>query len=222
MTASEQSPESSVSGTGQVQVPRRLKLGRWLARHRAWGVLPLLAIGLFTHVGAFSVQTGVTMMIAGGIGIFSGTLLRIICRTFTHPKDSSVPLDIALITEGPFAISRNPVYLAEAAIALGIAMMSRMPWLVVVTLLFGLAIYGLIIEWQEEQFRAAAPAAYAAYARLVPRWFSVRTLMDAETYLKSRAHVGVLAAVRGESLTLLVALVAILAFIAKANLELYL
>lgn len=162
------------------------------------------------------------MMIAGGIGIFSGALLRIICRTFTHPGDPGAPLDVALITEGPFAISRNPVYLGEAAIALGIAMMSRMPWLVVVTLVAGLAMYGLIIEWQEERFRAAVPAAFAAYARLVPRWFSVRTLMDAETYLKSRARVGVLAAVRGESLTLLVALVAILAFIAKANLELYL
>ena len=55
----------------------------------------------------------------------------------------------------------------------------------------------------------------------MPRWFSVRTLLDSETYLRSRARVGLLTAVRGESMTLLVALVAILAFIAKANLEAY-
>jgi protein-S-isoprenylcysteine O-methyltransferase Ste14 len=201
--------------------PRRLRIGQWLNRHRVWGLVPLLIIGLFTHIGAFSVRTGSLMMIAGGVGIFSGTLLRIICRTFVRPEHDATPLDIALITDGPFAISRNPIYLAEAAIALGIAMMSRMPWLVVTTLLTGLAMYGLIIEWQEERFRAALPTAYAVYSRLVPRWFSVRTLLDGESYVKSRGRVGLLAAVRGESLTLLVALVAILAFIAKANLELY-
>jgi len=199
-----------------------MKLGQWLNRHRAWGVLPLLVLGLFARSGEFSVRTGVLMMIAGGLGIFSGTLLRIICRTFTKPETDDASQNADLVTDGPFAISRNPVYLAEAAIALGIAMMSRMPWLVVVTLLLGLTVYGLIIEWQEERFREAVPAAFAAYVRLVPRWFSFRTLLDTETYLKSRGRVGLLTAVRGESLTLLVALVAILAFIAKANLELYL
>ena len=162
------------------------------------------------------------MMVAGGIGIFSGTLLRIICRTFVRPEHEEMPLETALVTDGPFAISRNPVFLAEAAIALGIAMMSRMPWLVFATLLIGLAVYGFIIEWQEARMRTAAPAEYAAYSRLVPRWFSIRTFVDTETYLKSRGRVGLVAAVRGESMTLLVALVAILAFIAKANLEIYL
>jgi protein-S-isoprenylcysteine O-methyltransferase Ste14 len=161
------------------------------------------------------------MMIAGGVGIFSGTLLRIICRTFVRPEHETTPLDIALVTDGPFAISRNPIYLAEAAIALGIAMMSRMPWLVITTLIAGFAVYGLIIEWQEERFRSALPGDFAAYSRIVPRWFSFRMLWDAESYLKSRGRVGLITAVRGESLTLLVALVAILAFIAKANYELY-
>ena len=199
---------------------RRLHYGQWLNRYRAWGLIPLLLIGLFAQRGEMPVRAGIIMMFAGGVGIFSGALLRIMCRTFT-PDGSSTTEHPTLITDGPFAISRNPVYLAEAAMALGIAMMSRMPWLVIVTFLAGLAIYGLIIEWHEERLKLSAPAAYASYARLVPRWFSVRTLLDSETYLRSRARVGLLTAVRGESMTLLVALVAILAFIAKANLEAY-
>ena len=101
-------------------IPRRLRIGQWLNGHRAWGILPLLLIGLFVQRGEMSVRAGILMMVAGGIGIFSGTLLRIMCRTFTQPRGEAVPSDPTLITNGPFAISRNPVYLAEAAIALSI------------------------------------------------------------------------------------------------------
>jgi protein-S-isoprenylcysteine O-methyltransferase Ste14 len=198
------------------------RIGLWLSRHRVWGLVPLIATGLLASVGEMSVSKGLLMMIAGGVGILAGTLLRIICRTFTVSEKLGQPLEIALITEGPFALTRNPVYLSEVAIALGIAMMSRMPWLVLITVLTSGAVYGPIIDLHEARLRHWHPDAYAAYSRLVPRWFSLRNLFDAETYLKSRRSVPLLAAIRGESLTMLIALVAILAFLAKANLEVFL
>jgi protein-S-isoprenylcysteine O-methyltransferase Ste14 len=185
-------------------------------------LVPLIATGLLVRVGSLSVSTGLLMMIAGGVGILAGTLLRIICRTFTVSDQLGLPLEVAPITDGPFALTRNPVYLSEVAIALGIAMMSRMPWLVLISVLASGAVYGPIIDLHEARFRHSHPDAYAAYSRLVPRWFSLRNLFDAETYLKSRRRVPLLAAVRGESLTMLIALAAILAFLAKADLEMYL
>jgi protein-S-isoprenylcysteine O-methyltransferase Ste14 len=198
------------------------RIGLWLSRHRVWGLVPLIATGLFVRVGSLSVSTGLLMMIAGGVGILAGTLLRIICRTFTMSDKLGLPLEIALITDGPFALTRNPVYLSEVAIALGIAMMSRMPWLVLITILTSGAVYGPIIDLHEARLRHLHPDAYAAYSRLVPRWFSLRNLFDAETYLKSRRRVPLFAAIRGESLTMLIALAAIFAFLAKANLEMFL
>lgn len=198
------------------------RLGPWLSRYRIVGLVPLIVLGLVLHVRALSVRGGLLMMVAGGTGILAGTLLRIICRTFISSGRDSMSLDAGLVTDGPYAITRNPVFLSEAAIALGIAMMSRMPWLVLMTVITIGLVYAAIIEWQEDQLRRAEPLAFATYSRLVPRWFSPRNFFDPETYHKSRRRVPLLTAVRSESVTMLIALMAILAFIAKANLEAYL
>lgn len=212
----------SAVGEPMPDSPPARPIGLWLSRHRVWGMVPLIAVGLFVRIGSMSVRAGLLMMIAGGVGILAGTLLRIVCRTFTASERIGLPWDVALITDGPFALTRNPVYLSEVAIALGIAMMSRMPWLVLVTVLAAGAVYGPIIDLHEARLRQSDPDAYAAYSRLVPRWFSLRNFFDAETYSKSRRRIPLLSAIRGESFTLLIALAAILAFLAKANLEMYL
>ena len=74
------------------------RIGLWLSRHRVWGLVPLIIAGLFVRVGSLSVSTGLLMMLAGGVGILAGTLLRIICRTFTVSDKLGLPLEIALIT----------------------------------------------------------------------------------------------------------------------------
>jgi protein-S-isoprenylcysteine O-methyltransferase Ste14 len=199
----------------------RHALGHWLHSNRQWGLVPLLAIGLFLPIHRWSVHSGEFMMLSGTIGILFGTLLRIVCYRFTGSHD---PMDVydprAMKTEGPYAVTRNPVYLAEAAIALGIAMMSRMPWFVLMTLIVGGIATALVIEWEEVTLRARYGDAYADYCHTVPRWFSFGRITHPDTFTKTRGRVKLMAAVRAESGTLLIGLLAILAFLAKANLEL--
>lgn len=160
------------------------------------------------------------MMVAGAAGILFGTLLRIVCSTFISHREAHDPgRSHGLITNGPYAISRNPAYLGEAAIALGIAMMSRMPWFVLVTLIGGLLVLALVIEWEEETLRHLYGKTYEDYCHIVPRWFSWSRMLHPDCYLKTRGSVRLLAALRAESGTLLVGLLAILAFITKADLE---
>lgn len=160
------------------------------------------------------------MMLAGAAGILFGTLLRVVCSTFISHRETHDPrLVTSLITDGPYAISRNPAYLGESAIALGIAMMSRMPWFVIVTLVIGLVVMAIIIEWEEETLRLRFGKAYEDYCRIVPRWFSWSQMFHPDSYLKTRGRVKLLAAVRAESGTMLIGLSAILAFLAKADLE---
>jgi len=124
-------------------------------------------------------------------------------------------------TEGPYAVTRNPVYLAEAAIALGIAMMSRMPWFVLATLIAGGIGTAFVIEWEEKALLARYGVAYAEYCKAVPRWFSFRRMADRDSFTKTRRRVKLMYALRAEAGTLLIGLLAILAFLAKANFEMF-
>jgi len=186
-------------------------------------LIPLLAIGLLVELHVLPASRGSYMLIAGAAGILFGALLRVVCSTFISHRETHDPaLSASLITDGPYAISRNPAYLGECAIALGIAMMSRMPWFVLATLGGCLVVMALIIEWEEEVLHARFGKAYEDYFRLVPRWFSLGQMLHPDSYLKTRGRVKLLAAVRAEAGTMLIGLSAILAFLAKADLEILL
>lgn len=130
---------------------RRQLWGGWLCQRRGWGLIPLLAIGLLVELHVLPASRGSYMLIAGAAGILFGALLRVVCSTFISHRETHDPaLTARLITDGPYAISRNPAYLSECEIALGIAMMSRMPWFVLTTLGVCLVVMALIIEWEEE------------------------------------------------------------------------
>ncbi|HEY0758140.1 MAG TPA: isoprenylcysteine carboxylmethyltransferase family protein [Acidisarcina sp.] len=73
-----------------------------------------------------------------------------------------------LAVSGPYAYTRNPLYLGSMMIAFGFAAAARSWW--VAGLLAGLfaAIYGPVIRGEEEFLRQAFPE-FAEYARRVPR-----------------------------------------------------
>jgi Phospholipid methyltransferase len=73
-----------------------------------------------------------------------------------------------LATGGPYALTRNPLYLGTALVAAGLAVASREPALAVLfTAAFAL-IYLPAIELEEQHLRELFPE-YEAYARRVPR-----------------------------------------------------
>lgn len=195
---------------------------RWLYHYRRWLVIPILLLGLGLNTKALPIGSGHLMMLAGGMGVLFGTLLRIVNFTFIGARDLVARQSPELVTDGTYAISRNPVHLAEAAIALGIAMLSRMPWLVLTTLVVGGIITALVIEWEEETLRRRYGQTYENYCRAVPRWFSPRRLLRAESFTLTRGRVRLWTALRAESRTLLIGLLAILAFLAKTDIEIFL
>ena len=73
-----------------------------------------------------------------------------------------------LATTGPYAFTRNPLYLGSIVIAAGFAVMAR-SWLVVALLgLMFLAIY-LPVIWSEEAYLRERFPEFAEYERRVPR-----------------------------------------------------
>lgn len=75
-----------------------------------------------------------------------------------------------LATGGPYAYTRNPLYLGSLILAIGFALASRSWWIVGGILLLFFAIYLPVIRAEEVFLRANFPQ-FDDYARQVPRLF---------------------------------------------------
>ena len=73
-----------------------------------------------------------------------------------------------LTTTGPYAYTRNPLYLGSVLIAAGFVIASRSVWIAAAALLMFLAIYLPVIRAEEAYLRSAFPE-YSEYATRVPR-----------------------------------------------------
>jgi protein-S-isoprenylcysteine O-methyltransferase Ste14 len=73
-----------------------------------------------------------------------------------------------LTTTGPYAYTRNPLYLGSILMAVGFALAARSIWIALVLIAFFLAIYLPVIRAEEQYLRSVFPG-FDAYATEVPR-----------------------------------------------------
>lgn len=110
---------------------------------------------------------------AGAVPIVAGVgVVLWVAAIFNRRKTTIKPGDISssLVTDGPFRISRNPIYLAMASILAGtaISLGSLMPWLVVPVFV---ALVGYnVIPVEEAMLADAFGQSYADYRAKVRRW----------------------------------------------------
>jgi Phospholipid methyltransferase len=79
-----------------------------------------------------------------------------------------VQKDKQLTTSGPYAYTRNPLYLGSLLMAAGFAIAARSWWIVAVMLLIFVVIYVPVIAGEECYLRKTFPE-YEDYSRQVPR-----------------------------------------------------
>lgn len=77
-----------------------------------------------------------------------------------------------LITHGPFAFVRNPLYLGNFLLSLGLCLMSNawMPWMLIIFAALFAWQYGMIISLEEEHLQQRFGEVYANYLQHVPRF----------------------------------------------------
>ena len=80
----------------------------------------------------------------------------------------------ALITEGPFAKSRNPIYVANTLLVAGAGLLFGVAWLLLAALAGALLTQKLAIEREERHLSARFGADWQAYAARTPRWLFFR------------------------------------------------
>lgn len=76
----------------------------------------------------------------------------------------------ALVTSGPFAISRNPIYLGNLLLVAGAAFAFANPWFLPAGIIAAFGVHHLAIRREEAHLAARFGASWAAYAAKTPRW----------------------------------------------------
>lgn len=100
-------------------------------------------------------------MLLGALVIVPGLLIRALASGHVRKNE-------ALATSGPYAYTRNPLYLGSLLIGLGFCIAARSWWVGVALIVMFFAIYLPVIRDEEAFLRRTFPG-FEEYARWVPR-----------------------------------------------------
>jgi len=148
---------------------RLVRAGGWLFRR--WTSLPLpLALALLL-IPSGNASGAPALLLLGATIAGAGELLRlwavrhigVISRT---RSDRLGPL----VSTGPFAFVRNPLYLGNIALWVGFAVSAHLVWLVPIFIVVLSLEYHAIVRWEEELLASRRGDEYRTYAARVPRW----------------------------------------------------
>ncbi len=123
----------------------------------------------------------------GAVVALVGVLIRALASGHVRKNEE-------LTTTGPYAYTRNPLYLGSIVIAIGFAIAARSLWIGIVLVVFFVAIYLPVIRSEEEFLRGKFPN-FEDYVARVPRLFprlapasGERGTFSRELYLRHREY----------------------------------
>ncbi len=156
-------------------------------------------------------RPSVRSIVLGLFGIVPGLLVRALASGHVRKNE-------ALTTSGPYAYTRNPLYLGSLLIGLGFAVAARSWWIAAALMVMFVGIYLPVIRDEEVFLRNKFPD-FAQYERnvprILPRMRGTRDTNEAapgfslDLYLKHREYNALLG-----SVAMLAGLIAKMAFIA--------
>ena len=143
-----------------------MEIGHRLFQYRDYTPIPLIVLMWFAaEPTVLSATVGTLITVFGELfRIYSVAFIGTVSRTRSNSTGAN------LITEGPFAFVRNPLYIGNFIICFGIAVFSCTGWLVVLTVgLFAFQYY-CIVKYEETILVEKFGEEYETYLRTVPAW----------------------------------------------------
>lgn len=123
--------------------------------------------------------------IIGGVLFLSGYLFRTVARGY---KAELNPDGKILVRNGPYAITRNPMYLGTLFIGLGIILLILRWWVAVLFLTVYLIIYLPQIKKEEKRLQDFFGGAFKDYCQKTPKFFpTIRSLFNPDSRIKLKA-----------------------------------
>ena len=107
------------------------------------------------------------VVVAGAIAIDISAM-----RTMARARTTILPHRGAehLVTKGPFSFTRNPIYLGNTMLMIGIGLISGIAWFVILAPVAAFVTQKLAIEREEKHLEAKFGKAFRDYAKKVRRW----------------------------------------------------
>ena len=144
------------------------RFGAWAFRQRSWLPVPVALVLVVMHHGetraAWPLFVGPSLVITGQtLRLWAVRHIGIISRTRTTRFGP-------LVTDGPYAVLRNPLYVGNWLLWTGFTVWSGLLWMLPIAWGIFVLQYGAITRWEEERLRLHFGSAYDTYARDVPRW----------------------------------------------------
>ena len=119
---------------------------------------------------------------AAGIAfLLFGFLFRIAARGY---KEEETDSGNKLVTTGPYAIVRNPMYFGTLMIGIGAVLVLLKPWAILVFALGFLIIYAPQIRKEESILLNKFKEQYSDYRKKIPKYFpSIKALFNLQNYI---------------------------------------
>jgi protein-S-isoprenylcysteine O-methyltransferase Ste14 len=105
----------------------------------------------------------------GAVGLMLVTWAVLTLRRH-HTTFMPTTASSALVTDGPYAWRRNPIYLGEILMLFGVAELTKNIWFVILAFVFGLAVTVLQVIPEERHLAATFGDAWRTYAAKTRRW----------------------------------------------------
>ncbi len=145
---------------------RAARIGAVIFRNRGWLPVPFLAIPLLApgSITRLGVIVGAVLVVLGEAWRLWGVATA---GTVTRRRSRNVQ---KLVTHGPFALSRNPLYNGNYLLWMGFVALSGVWWFIpVATVLFAVEYY-FIVRYEEGVLESIFGEEYLAFKRRTPRW----------------------------------------------------
>jgi protein-S-isoprenylcysteine O-methyltransferase Ste14 len=133
-----------MSSAGQFFVRWRVRLG-----------YPLAIAVLY-----FARPTPSAILLGALIGVV-GLAVRALAAGYLHKQE-------VLTTTGPYAYTRNPLYLGSSILALGVAIATRSWISAIILVVYFSLFYSIVMQREANELRARHGAAFDEYAKTVP------------------------------------------------------
>jgi protein-S-isoprenylcysteine O-methyltransferase Ste14 len=143
-------------------------LRRFFFRFRGYTPLPFIILAILGAQPRFVPACG------GLVSVLLGEWMRIWGVSYAGSMTRSRNIQVKrLITDGPYAYMRHPLYVGNFLLSVGCCMIAWawMPWMVFALIIaFGLQ-YGLIVSLEEEELHRRFGQEYTTYSLHVPKFF---------------------------------------------------
>jgi len=130
-------------------------------------LLYLAGVGLGWQAGLRQMTAGAVLLAAGFLVSAAGVLTFRRAGTQVQPNSAS---NKQLVTHGPYAFTRNPMYVGMLTITLGVALLVGAPLMFAAPVLLFLLDNFIIIPFEEAKMERQFGDAYRAYKAKVRRW----------------------------------------------------